>query len=118
WRRPEARCDATTRLRLEARAMSAEYGLRVSVGAASPRLPDFLSMGSHVDADVPFRPGDDFPFVDRAVDAIDCGTFVEGLAGEDRVHFLLECRRTLKPGGILRLVTHRRDRDVSREPVS
>lgn len=96
--------------------MSTEHGLRVCVGTAS-RLPGFLSMGTRDDSDVPFHAGEDFPFEDRAIDAIDCGAFVDGLARGARVHFLLECRRTLKPGGIARLVTRCVDRIASGEPV-
>lgn len=83
--------------------MSDEPKLRVCVGDAGRRLPGWLSAHWRDDADVPFRPEDDFPFEDRAVDVIACGDFVAGLPRETVVRFLLECRRVLTPGGVLSL---------------
>ena len=83
--------------------MSSEGGLRVSVGGARRGLPGLLSVGWQDDADVPFRPGDDFPFEDRAVEIIVAGEFIGELARETTLHFLLECRRVLKPGGLVRI---------------
>jgi hypothetical protein len=55
------------------------------------------------DADVPLQPGDDLPFEDRSVEVMTCGAFVATLPPETRIQFLLECRRVLKPGGLLEL---------------
>jgi hypothetical protein len=55
------------------------------------------------DADVPLEPGDDLPFEDRSVAAMTCGAFIAALPRATRTQFLLECRRVLKPGGLLRL---------------
>jgi ubiquinone/menaquinone biosynthesis C-methylase UbiE len=60
------------------------------------------------DADVPFRPGEDLPFEDRGVEAIACGAHVAALPRENRIRFLLECRRALKPRGLLRSVPRSR----------
>lgn len=79
--------------------MSAGSPLRVAIGGAEERLPDWLSMGWQPGADVPFRPGEEFPFEDRAIDGIECGEFVHALDRADKLHFLLECRRSLKSGG-------------------
>ena len=78
--------------------MSADAGLRVVVGAVAPREPGVLRMGWESDCDVPFRPSEEFPFEDRALDGIDCGEFIHALDRAAKLHFLLECRRTLKPG--------------------
>jgi SAM-dependent methyltransferase len=83
-----------------ARAVSAaDVGLRVVVGGAMPREPGALRMGSEQGCDIPFCPGDEFPFEDRALASIECGEFIPTLDRATRLHFLLECRRTLKPGG-------------------
>ena len=83
--------------------MSTETGLLVSIGGARDGLPGFLRMGWQDHADVPFRPGDDFPFEDRAVEIILAGEFIGELARETTLHFLLECRRVLRPGGLMRI---------------
>ncbi len=55
------------------------------------------------DADVPFLIGDEFPFEDRGVDAIACTNLFADLARADLLWFMLECRRVLKPRGLLSL---------------
>ena len=93
--------------------MSADAGLRVIVGAAMPREPGALRMGSEPGCDIPFRPGDEFPFEDRAVESIDCGEFIHALDRATRLHFLFECRRTLKPGGRIGIETGARPEGVA-----
>jgi SAM-dependent methyltransferase len=83
--------------------VSSGPGLFVCVGDFDRRAPGWLSMHGGDDADVPFRPGDDLPFEDRGVDVMACGDFVSALPLGTRVRFLLECRRALKPGGLLSL---------------
>lgn len=87
------------RQRMEARAVNPGDALRVDIGGAGEHLPDCLSMGWDAGADVPFHPGEDFPFADRAVCVVACGNFVHDLDRATKLHFLLECRRTLQPGG-------------------
>jgi len=86
---------------VEARAMTAGAALTVEIGGsgAGEKLAKCLSMGWHAGADVPFHPGEDFPFDDRAVGVIACGKFVHDLDRAASLHFLLECRRTLQAGG-------------------
>lgn len=79
--------------------MNPGAGLRVDIGGAGRHSRDALSMGWQPDADVPFHPGDDFPFDDRALGFIACDDFVYDLDRAGRLHFLLECRRTLRPKG-------------------
>lgn len=84
---------------METRALSPEGVLRIDIGGGEGLLPESLSMGWHAGADVPFHPREDFPFEDRAVGVIACGNFVHDLDRPAKLHFLLECRRTLQPGG-------------------
>ena len=83
--------------------MSGAPGLFVCAGRVERQVPGWLSMHGRDDADVPFRPGDDLPFEDRAVDVMACGDFVAALPRGTCIRFLLECRRVLKPGGVLSL---------------
>ncbi|HTR57250.1 MAG TPA: glycosyltransferase [Casimicrobiaceae bacterium] len=73
-------------------------GFSIAVGDAVLR-PGCLRMDWHEEADVPFRPGEELPFEDRAVAFIDCGNFIGEVDAATRLHFLLECRRSLQPGG-------------------
>jgi glycosyltransferase involved in cell wall biosynthesis len=84
---------------MEARALKPEGALKVDIGGVGESPPDYLSMGWQAGADVPFHPGEEFPFDDRAVGVIAFGDFVHDLARAAKLHFLLECRRTLRPGG-------------------
>jgi glycosyltransferase involved in cell wall biosynthesis len=84
---------------MEARAVNPGGALRLDIGGTERHLPDCLTMGWQGGADVPFHPGEDFPFGDRAVSLIASGNFVHELDRATKVHFLLECRRTLQPGG-------------------
>jgi hypothetical protein len=102
-RRPPKCRGVRTRRSVEAPAVSGGPGLFVCVGDFNRQMPGWLSVHDGDDADVPFRPGDDFPFEDRAVDVMACGDFVAALPRETRIGFLLECRRVLKPRGLLSL---------------
>ncbi len=79
--------------------MSGVVALNVDIGNAAAAPANALTMGWHDGADVPFRPGEDFPFDDRAVGSIACGAFVHDVDRAAMLHLLLECRRTLRPGG-------------------
>ena len=83
--------------------MSGDTGLYVFAGELERPAPGWLCMHGRDDADVPFRPGEDLPFEDCGVEAIACGAHVAALPRENRIRFLLECRRALKPRGLLRL---------------
>ena len=83
--------------------MSGAAGLRVDIGSPSPALPGFLRMHWQGDADVPFQAGDEFPFEDRAVEVIAIGDFIETLPRAGKMQLLLECRKVLAPGGLLRI---------------
>jgi glycosyltransferase involved in cell wall biosynthesis len=77
-------------------------GLAVSVGRTSP-APGALSMGAHAGADVPFAPGDEFPFEDRALAAVDCDASLAELGDAARLAFFLEVRRCLQPRGAIEI---------------
>ena len=102
-RRPGQGRDARARRRVEASTVSSAPGFYVCAGDIERRMPGWLSMHGRDDADLPLQPGDDFPFEDRAVDVMACGDFVAALPRETCIRFLLECRRVLKPGGVLSL---------------
>jgi hypothetical protein len=84
-----------------AAARMSAAGLIVHVGATRSDAPEALSVGWHDEADVPFRPGDEFPFGDATVGAMTLGDFVEDLRFETQVHLLMECRRVLTSGGLI-----------------
>jgi glycosyltransferase involved in cell wall biosynthesis len=85
---------------VEAQAVTATAALTVEIGGGAGKdLAECLSMGWHAGADVPFHPSEDFPFDDRVVGVIACENFLHDLDRAARLHFLLECRRTLQPGG-------------------
>lgn len=82
--------------------MSGEPGLRISIGSGSGALPGSRTPGSHADVEIRYVPGSDLPFPDRTADVIVCAE----PAAESRAnlpHLLLECRRVLRPHGIVRV---------------
>jgi glycosyltransferase involved in cell wall biosynthesis len=64
-------------------------------------------MDNRSDADIPFASGDDFPFVDRAVDAIVVAGIGSQASEADLLRLMLEGRRVLRVGGALRIVLER-----------
>jgi SAM-dependent methyltransferase len=88
---------------VEAPEVSGAPGLLVCVGDFERPTPGWLNMHGRDDAEVPFQPGDDLPFEDRCVDVMVCGVGIATLPRETRIRLLLECRRVLKPGGLLSL---------------
>lgn len=79
--------------------------LRLHIGAGRRRLDGWLNVDvqalPEVDVVADVREGLDF----ERVDAIYAEHFLEHLAIDEALAFLLECRRVLKPGGWLRLST-------------
>ena len=79
--------------------------LRVCVADPGPRREGMLALDTRGDADVPFRLGDEFPFVDRGVAEIRAGSAVGNLDRPGQLQFLLECRRILAPGALLHVAS-------------
>ena len=75
--------------------------LRVAIAEATPRGDGWLAAGERADADIPFKFGDDLPFVDRVVVELAVGAAAHSLARPALLHLLLECRRALRGGGAL-----------------
>lgn len=88
--------------------MTDEPGLRIQLDPEAPRLPGFVRVNQRDDADVPLVPADGLPFTDRSVAVIEGGTLFESFDLPGALSLLLECRRVLQPGGILRLCCPRR----------
>jgi len=78
--------------------------LRIQLDGDAPPLPGFLQVNGRADADVPMVLVEGLPFTDRSVAVVDGGRWVGSLVLADAIALLLECRRVLRPGGILRLV--------------
>ena len=86
--------------------MSEGPGLIVDVGGArARRVPGALVAGAGDDADVPFAPGEEFPFDDCAANVLAIGAFATRLSPAAALHLLLECRRVLRPGGVIHVAT-------------
>ena len=94
--------------------MTSEAGLALAVGFARQPPLGMLSVGWNDDADVPFTPVDDFPFEDGAVATLHAARFAADLTVGRLVHLLLECRRVLRPGGVLRVEAARVDPAATR----
>jgi len=77
--------------------------MRICVADPDRRVEGELSLHERDDADVSFRLGEEFPFLDRAVAAIHAGSAVGDLDRPGQLQFLLECRRVLAPGAPLRI---------------
>jgi glycosyltransferase involved in cell wall biosynthesis len=77
-------------------------GLLLDIGGDRRRLPGALLVGSAGDADVPLESGDEFPFEDCAADAIVVRTSDAALSEHEALRLLVECRRVLRPRGLLR----------------
>jgi glycosyltransferase involved in cell wall biosynthesis len=81
--------------------VSATQLLRICVADRNARRDAMLALDAHDDADVPFRLGDEFPFVDRAVAEIHAGAGIGDLDRAGQLQFLLECRRVMAPHALL-----------------
>lgn len=93
--------------------MNGAPGLRVHVGYRLAATAAVLQVGWHDDADVPFRPGEDLPFEDSAVDTITIDDFAGELGFDRQAHLMLECRRALRAGGLLHVFCADRDLAVT-----
>ncbi len=80
---------------------------KLQIGASNGSLPGWLSTDIrpsgeeviYLDATKPF------PFPSASFDYIHCEHMIEHISQRDGLNMLKECRRVLKPGGVLRLAT-------------
>ena len=77
--------------------------MRIRVADPGRRVEGVLSLDARDDADVPFRLGDEFPFIDRGVVEIHAGAAVGELGRGAQLQFLVECRRVMAHGAVLRI---------------
>ncbi len=84
--------------------MTRESGLNVIVGAGVEPPPGYLRLGWGPDAGIAFCPSDGFAWADREVDVLVGGRDVNELPPPTLVRFLHECRRVLRPQGVLRVL--------------
>lgn len=66
-----------------------------------------VDVSTRADADVPLLPGDELPFMDRALGSVTLGDALLSLSTRDQVQLLIECRRVLAPGARMILVEPR-----------
>jgi glycosyltransferase involved in cell wall biosynthesis len=90
-----------------------ESWLHISIGTDALPAPDFMSVGWGPGAEVPFCPGEGLPCPDGIVDVIVCGESVPELPAALLLHLLLDCRRVLRPEGVLSVVLPSRRREVA-----
>ena len=81
--------------------------LRADLELVAPRNDGAVDVSTRPGADVALEPGGELPFEDAAVAALRAGDGLATLSLRDRVALLIECRRVLAPGGMLRLVEPR-----------
>ncbi|MCA0303892.1 MAG: methyltransferase domain-containing protein [Proteobacteria bacterium] len=82
---------------------------RLHIGCGRHILPGWLNTDIHLqDPALPVYLLDgtrDFPFADATFDSVFSEHMIEHIPYPDGLHMLRECRRVLKPGGVLRLST-------------
>lgn len=84
--------------------MGGKIYLNITYGLSN-KLPGFININSEPSADVQWDVTQGLPFKDSSIDGIYSERFVEHLSQQQIFAFLRECRRVLRPGGVLRLVT-------------
>lgn len=77
--------------------------LFLNVGSGSHPLPGFVNIDLNPEADLRHDLSKGLPYPDRAVDRVFSEHFLEHLSQAQGLAFLRECRRVLKPGGVMRI---------------
>lgn len=72
--------------------------MKINFGCGTNRLPGWTNVDSEVDISKPL------PYPDDAAELILCEHCVEHVTQYQAIEFFKECRRVLKPGGIVRIV--------------
>ncbi|NTV03540.1 glycosyltransferase, partial [bacterium] len=86
-------------------AAPAADAVLVNVGCGDQPLPGFVNLDLDRDADLKLDVRRGLPFADGTVDGIHSEHFVEHLTQGELLAFLRECRRALRPGGVVRVAT-------------
>jgi predicted SAM-dependent methyltransferase len=86
--------------------MNSENGLTLlNIGAGSQKLPGFINVDIEPGADVIADITDGLPFANGTVDGVFSEHFIEHITQAEGCHFFRECRRVLRPGGVIRIAT-------------
>lgn len=89
----------------KARLSCAKFPLKVNVGCGYEPFPGWinLDLDPGTPADIPWDVTDGLPFPDDSCAFIYSEHFLEHIPVQQGVRFLTECRRSLQPGGVLRI---------------
>lgn len=81
--------------------------LRIDIGCGKNKKPGFLGVDQFAMAgvDVVMDVRGTWPWSDNSVDEAHCSHFLEHLTGMERVHFMNELYRVLKPGAKVTVIT-------------
>jgi GT2 family glycosyltransferase/predicted SAM-dependent methyltransferase len=79
--------------------------LVLNVACGDGALPGFINLDRRPGGDLRLDPTMSLPFRASSVDGIYCAGFVEHLDPAEASAFLRDCRRVLRPGGVLRVAT-------------
>lgn len=79
--------------------------LLLNIGSGTKSLPGFVNIDIHPAADLHLDVTKGLPFGDNTVQAVFSEHFFEHINTADGTFFLRECRRVLRPGGVVRIAT-------------
>ncbi len=85
--------------------MSEAQAIYLNIGCGSVKLPGFINIDLDPGADLQLDIRGGLPFEDNSVRGIYSEHFIEHLTQAEILSFLRECRRTLIPGGTVRIAT-------------
>ena len=93
--------------------MNDESRLHICIGTDRLPAPYFVSAGWAPGVDVSLCPADGFSCPDVVVDVIVCGESLAELPATTLLRLLLDCRRVLRPEGVIRVVMPSQQREVT-----
>jgi GT2 family glycosyltransferase/predicted SAM-dependent methyltransferase len=79
--------------------------LLLNIGSGSHKLPGYINVDVEAGADIVADITKGLPFNDNSVEGVYSEHFIEHLSQGDACFFFRECRRILRPGGIVRIAT-------------
>ena len=86
----------------------------LNIGSGDKKLPGFINVDLEAGADVQCDVTNGLPFENNSVDLIFSEHFIEHINQAEGINFFRECRRVLKPGGIVRVATPDLDHIIQR----